>query len=533
MPHLIRLLHVDDNPDDRILVQRALAPRFPDMDYIGVGTAADYARHIDTHLDCVITDYRIGWTDGLAVLRDVRQRHPEVPILMFTNTGSEEVCAAGMKAGLSDYIVKRKEEFPRLPALVATAMELSQARQALLERDRQLRELLEREQFARAEAVRANHLKDEFLATVSHELRTPLSAILGWVHLLQLQKLPRERELEGFRIIERNAHAQVKLIEDLLDLSRIISGTLRIDLGPLDLLDAVNKAVDSFRAAAGEKSISLSTRFDPAPPLIRGDAQRIEQIVANLLANAIKFTPEAGAVTVSLRRVGSHVEIAVADNGVGIDQGFVPHLFDRFRQSDAGPTRRHGGLGIGLSVAKNLVELHGGSLTAQSEGIGKGACFTVRFPVAVMRESVLQQAEASAGDEAAQRLKGLRILVIDDDQDTLDIVQRILAMYGAQVNGALRATHGLESLAQQDYDVLLSDIGMPDMDGFTMIEQVRRTDHRNRDIPAAAVTAFARSQDRERALLAGFDAYLVKPIEPGELIAVVLSLVKRRRSDKA
>jgi signal transduction histidine kinase len=533
MSQPIRLFHVDDNADDRALVQRVLSPAFPAMEYIGVGTAAAYARYIGESFDCMITDYRIGWTDGLAVLQDVRQRHPDMPVLMFTNTGSEEICAAGMKAGLSDYIVKRREEFPRLPALVSAAMELAMTRRALQERDRQLQDLLEREQFARTEAVRANHLKDEFLATVSHELRTPLSAILGWAHLLQLQHLPREKELEGFRVIERNARAQAKLVEDLLDLSRIISGTLRIDLGPLDLLESVHKTVDAFRAPAADKSITLSTQFDPVPPVIRGDAQRIEQVLSNLLANAIKFTPEGGTVTVSLRRTGSHVEIAVADSGVGIDPAFLPHLFDRFRQGDVGPARRHGGLGIGLSVVKNLVELHGGAVEARSEGSGRGARFMVRFPVAVMREEVLLQAQAAAaGSDAPQRLRGLRILAIDDDSDTLDIIQRILTVYGANVDAAPDAARGLELLGQRNYDVLLSDIGMPGMDGFSMIEQLRQLSHANSDIPAASVTAFARSQDRERALLAGFDAHLVKPIEPGELIAVVLALVKRRTITK-
>lgn len=530
MTKSFRLLHIDDNPDDRVLVQRVLTPTFPAMEYIGVGTAAAYASRIDETFDCVITDYRIGWTDGLAVLHSIRQRHPDVPILMFTNTGNEEICAAGMKAGLADYIVKRKEEFPRLPTAVSAAMDLATTRRALEERNREVQELLEREQFARAEAVRANHLKDEFLATVSHELRTPLSAILGWAHLLQLQHVPREKELEGFRIIERNARAQVKLVDDLLDLSRIISGTLRIDLGPLDLLESLRKSVDAFRAAAADKSITLSTQFDPAPPVIRGDAQRIEQIVSNLIANAIKFTPQGGKVAVSLHRTGSHLEITVTDNGTGIDPTFMPYLFDRFRQGEIGPTRRHGGLGIGLSVVKNLVELHGGGVEARSEGSNKGACFTIRFPVAVMRENSLLQAQSdSVGKNTPQRLKGLHILAIDDDKDTLDIVQRILTMYGANVDAASNATQGLELLGQVQYDVLLSDIGMPGMDGFSMIEQVRRLDHANRDIAAASVTAFARSQDRERSLLAGFDAHLVKPIEPGELIAVVLALVKRRK----
>ncbi|MDB5728838.1 MAG: putative histidine kinase, atypical hybrid, partial [Noviherbaspirillum sp.] len=428
----------------------------------------------------------------------------------------------------SDYIVKRAEEFPKLPAAVRTALDLAGARRAIGVRDAQVADLLERERFARMEAVRAGHLKDEFLATVSHELRTPLSAILGWAHLLQLGRLSRQQELEAFSVIERNARIQAKLIDDILDMSRIVSGTLRIDLGPIDLLHSVRSAVDAVQPAADRKAITLTTRYDPVPPPVRGDEARVGQIVSNLLSNAIKFTPEKGSIHISLERAGSSVRIAVKDSGIGIDPDFLPHIFDRFRQSDSGPTRRHGGLGIGLSVVKSLVEMHGGTVRAYSEGIGKGACFTVAFPVAVMREHEVKAFESQVdGRHDFQKVKGLRVLAVDDDTDTLDVIERVLRVYGAEVVIASNANEALALLAGESFDVFLSDIGMPGKDGFRLIEELRASAGPNRDIPASAVTAFTRSQDRERALLAGFDTHLVKPIEPGELVAAVLALAKR------
>lgn len=526
----IHVLLIDDSDDDRMLARRAIAGSFPDAVFTEVATASQFEQQVDQRFDCVITDYRLGWGDGLTNLKRLKEKHPGQPVIMFTNTGSEEICAAGMKSGLSDYIVKRKQEFPKLPAAVRTALELAAARQALQEREARIEELFEREQAARQDAVRANHLKDEFLATVSHELRTPLSAILGWAHMLQLGRLSREKEIEAFAVIERNARTQAKLIDDILDLSRIVSGTLRIDLSPLDILATLRAALDTVQPEANAKAIIITTQFEPMPPQIRGDAARIQQIVLNLLTNAIKFTPSGGTVHLSLERAASNLQISVRDSGIGIDPAFLPHIFDRFRQMDIGPTRRHGGLGIGLSVVKSLVEMHGGFVQAFSEGTGKGARFVVSFPVAVMREQSRSRVENSEGrdNSAYEVLNGLRILVVDDDADTLDIMRHVLELYGANVTTVSSAREALQLLAQTKFDVLLSDIGMPDEDGFSLIRKIRNSTGINRDISASSVTAFARSQDREKALLSGFDAHLVKPVEPGELIAVVLSLVKRR-----
>lgn len=530
MTEVLHILLIDDSSDDRMLARRAVSAEFPGASFTEAGSAAEFEKHVRHRFDCVITDYRLGWGDGLTVLKRLKENNPEQPVIMFTNTGSEEICAAGMKSGLADYIVKRKEEFPKLPAAIRTALELTTARQALREQQAHIADLLERERAARTEAVRANHLKDEFLATVSHELRTPLSAVLGWAHLLQLGRMTREKEAEAFAVIERNARAQAKLIDDILDLSRIVSGTLRIDLSPLDILKTLHSALDAVQPDAAAKSITITTQLESMPPPIRGDAPRIQQIVLNLLTNAIKFTPEAGTVHLTLERVRSSLQIAVRDTGIGIAPEFLPHIFDRFRQSDIGPTRRHGGLGIGLSVVKSLVEMHGGSVQAFSEGPGKGARFVVKLPVAVMREQSLMEMEAdSASNKTSyESLKGLHILAVDDDADTLAIIKHVLETYGVEVTTANRAQAALTLLNEKKYDVLLSDIGMPEEDGFSLIQKIRNSTGINSDIPASSVTAFARSQDRERALLSGFDTHLVKPIEPGELLAVVMALIKRR-----
>lgn len=530
MTHAIQILLVDDNPDDRELARRAIALAMPEARFLEAGEAAQFEALLEASYDCVITDFRLGWSDGLAVLGRIKERHPERPVIMFTNTGNEDVCSAGMKSGLSDYIVKRREEFPKLPAAVRTSLELLAARRAVRERDAHVLDLLERERSARAEAERANRLKDEFLSTVSHELRTPLGAILGWAQLLQMQRVSREEEIKAFEVIERNAKAQAKLIEDLLDMSRILSGTLRIDMGPTDLLAAMQTVIDAARPAAEKKSVEIRTHVDAMPPPVRGDASRIQQIIANLVDNAIKFSAEGGVVDVSLQRVAASLQITVQDGGKGIEPAFLPHIFERFRQSDMGPTRRHGGLGIGLSVTKSLVEMHGGRIEVHSEGLGRGARFVVRVPVAVMREDKIRTFEDSPPESAEfQKLRGVKILVVDDDPDTLDLIRRVLAVHAAEVTGASSAAECLERLQAEPFDVLLSDIGMPDEDGFSLIRKVRALAGSNRTIPASSVTAFARSQDRERALLSGFDAHLVKPIEPGELVAVVLSLIRNVR----
>jgi signal transduction histidine kinase/CheY-like chemotaxis protein len=405
------------------------------------------------------------------------------------------------------------------------------ARKAAEERLR----LLESERSARAEAERASELKDEFLATVSHELRTPLGAMLGWTQILQLRPMSPAELHQGLSAIERNARAQTQLIEDLLDMSRITSGTLRLDVQPVYPAAFIEPAVETVRPAAAAKEIRMDSILDPSAGPITGDVSRLQQVVWNLLSNAIKFTPKGGKVQVRLRRVNSHVEVSVADTGIGIAPEFLPHVFERFRQADGSPTRAFGGLGLGLSIVRRLVELHGGSVEAQSDGIGQGACFSVNLPVALLPFSTGRgeraQPRASLSPPVAMEvvdLSGVRILVVDDDPDTREMLGRVLTECGADVERAGSSAEALAIIERRSPDLLVSDIGMPDADGYELLRGVRRLEReRGGRLPAIALTALARSEDRTRALRAGFLVHIAKPVEPAELVATVASVTGR------
>jgi signal transduction histidine kinase/CheY-like chemotaxis protein len=400
-------------------------------------------------------------------------------------------------------------------------------------------QLLESEQAARSEAERASRLKDEFVATLSHELRTPLSAILGWAHILREPAIEPDQIRAGVEVIERNARAQAQIIEDLLDMSRIIAGQIRLDVQQVDLADVVESALGTVRPAAEAKGIRLHTLVDPKVGAVRGDPQRLQQIVWNLLSNAIKFTPKDGRVEVSIARVNSHVEIAVADTGQGIRSEFLPHVFDRFRQADGSTTRRHSGLGLGLSIVKQLVELHGGTIRAKSAGAGQGATFTVELPRMPVHEEEFERAhpETPAPVSFAHEpmsLTGLRVLVVDDEPDAREIVRRLLAGHGAVPECAASAIEALAAFRKMRPDVIISDIGMPEKDGYELIRDIREMEKTlGGTTPAVALTAFARSADRTRAMLAGYQMHLAKPVEPAELIATVASVSRRsgRRDD--
>ena len=406
-----------------------------------------------------------------------------------------------------------------------------EAREAAEERLR----LLESERAARAEAERASELKDEFLATVSHELRTPLGAMLGWTQILQLRPMSPEELKHGLSAIERNARAQTQLVEDLLDMSRITSGTLRLDVQPLYPVAFIEPAIETVRPAASAKDIRIEPILDPTAGPIAGDVSRLQQIVWNLLSNAIKFTPKGGRVQVRLRRVDSYVEMSVADSGIGIAPEFLPHVFERFRQADGSATRVFGGLGLGLAIVKRLVELHGGSVEAFSEGVGKGACFAVRLPVALIPQSAgwgeRTQAPTSISLPVPMEvvdLSGVRILVTDDDADTREMLARVLTECGAKVQLATSSIEALAIFESQPLDLLVSDIGMPDVDGYELLRRVRRLEReRGGRLPAIALTALARTEDRTRALRAGFLVHIAKPVEPAELIATVASVMGR------
>jgi PAS domain S-box-containing protein len=403
-------------------------------------------------------------------------------------------------------------------------------------RNVELRErLLIEERTAREEAERNNRMKDEFLATLSHELRTPLNAIVGWAELMKHNE-DEQTLREGAEVIERNARIQTQLIEDLLDMSRIVSGKIRLDVQSINPAVFVNAAVETVMPAAKARNISLTTEIDSQAGFVLGDSGRLQQVTWNLLSNAIKFTPVGGTVKIALHRIESRVEISVSDTGQGIEAQFLPHVFERFRQADSSAARRHGGLGLGLAIVKQLVELHGGSVRAQSGGPNQGSTFVVSLP--------MHSTQTISGDgqpDAAIRripdgdgccLKGVNVLLVDDEPDARELVTRVLQASGASVVSAGSGAEALALRQQQRPDILISDIGMPGMDGYELIRRMRERDDPSVErIPAVALTAFARSEDRTRALLAGFLVHVSKPVQPSELVATVASITGRTGSD--
>jgi len=409
------------------------------------------------------------------------------------------------------------------------ARDISERR--LVEHARQT--LLEHERKARSEAEALNRSKDQFLATLSHELRTPLNAIYGWARMFAEGALDPAATRNAAQAILRNARIQVQLIEDLFDVSRVITGKMRLDVRAMNVLAALEAAVETVRPAAAGKGIRLDTTLDPRAAPIMGDPDRIQQIAWNLLSNAVKFTPKGGRVQLHLRRVNSHIEIIVSDTGEGVAAEHLPHLFERFHQADTGPTRRHAGLGIGLSLVKHLVELHGGKVTAISPGLGQGTTFTVTLPVSVMYP--VPSTEGPSGDHGARTidtdslkpisLRDLRVLVVDDDREGRELAALILTNAGAETRTAASADQAVQMLGEWWPDVLVSDLEMPGEDGYSLLRRVRQEMAlRGRRLPALALTAYGRSEDRVRVLAAGFNLHLAKPADPTELVLAVASL---------
>ncbi|MBC7456482.1 MAG: response regulator, partial [Massilia sp.] len=424
-----------------------------------------------------------------------------------------------------------------IAAQAAVAIDNTRLYEAAQRAAEERKDLLESERVARAEAERTSQMKDEFLATLSHELRTPLSAILGWAQVLQRGTRDAADLARALQTIERNARVQAQLIEDLLDMSRITSGKVLLDIETLAPAGVIDAAIETVRPAAEAKGIELERRYAPHSGLIAGDPARLQQVIWNLLSNAIKFTARGGRVEIDLRQDGANVVIAVRDNGAGIAPKFIAHVFERFRQGDASTSRAHGGLGLGLSIVKHLIEQHGGTVRAQSEGEQRGACFTVELPAAsaelmAARPQRARNTSPSPGapGSAPRDLARLKVLVVDDEADARELIKRILTDCNASVTTANSAHAALAAFRATPPDLLVSDLGMPEIDGFALLAQVRALGAAaGGNVPAVALTAFARSEDRLRVLEAGFAAHVSKPVEPAELIATVTRLARPGR----
>ena len=402
------------------------------------------------------------------------------------------------------------------------ARDVTDQKRAAAERDR----LLEAERIARAEAERANRAKDDFVAMVSHELRTPLNAILGWTQLMTRGRNDPALIQRGMDVVARNTRLQAQLISDLLDISRIVAGKLQLETRSVDLRSIVGESLVTMEEEARSKGVVIEQALDDAGALVSGDASRLQQICWNLVSNAVKFTPRGGRVRVGLTFDGPWARVEVADTGVGIRPEFLSHVFDRFQQADRSITRQFGGLGLGLSIVKHLVELHGGTVQAASEGEGKGATFTVTLPVASDVTAQERRRDRAESVDIGVALDAIRLLVVEDEADTLEFLRRLLTTHGATVLTAATANEALSLVLNQRPDLMISDIGLPGMDGYDLIQNVRRQTSPGRDIPAIALTAYARTEDRTRALRAGYQAHIAKPVEPNELLAMIASFVE-------
>ncbi len=435
---------------------------------------------------------------------------------------------AGLRWLLRDISQRRQLEETQLRATLAEMT--NQALEAEIAQRKRLEQELRRQ----AESLsQANTLKDEFLAIVSHELRSPLNAMLGWAQMLRNRRLDEVVVARALETIERNARAQVKLIEDLLDISRIVRGNLHLNIRPINLIGVIRAAVDSSQLAITAKEIELRMALDESASLVTGDSDRLQQIIWNLLSNAIKFTPNQGQIEIRLERIATNAVITVSDSGQGIHPDFLPYVFDRFRQAERATTRHHGGLGLGLAIVRQLVEMHGGKVEAQSAGDGQGATFMVQLPLLATQKMLDEAAQPTvvAGDTAryvsCPNLNSVYVLVVDDEADTRDLVTVVLEQAGANVRATGSVNEALQVIQHSQPDILISDVGMPEQDGYTLIRQIRQIESlQSGSLPAIALTAYAREEDGKQLLNAGFQLHLPKPVEPAALVAAVASQIK-------
>ncbi|HEX6837711.1 MAG TPA: response regulator [Polyangia bacterium] len=532
-----RILVVDDVDANRLALSAVLEPLGQTIVEARSGEEALKAT-LQHEFAVILMDVQMPVMDGFVTVQLLRQRERTryTPVIFITAFGDISHQARGYGLGAFDFITKPFDS-DVIRARVGALTTLWQRGAMIVAQSAELRAQAvasERERAAREAAETANRMKDEFLAVVSHELRTPLNAILGWAELLSAGTLPPERVQHGLETIARNARMQARLVEDLLDVSRIIAGKLAIDRKPADLAAIVKRAAETVAPQANGKRVGLELVIAPGDYEVVGDAARLQQVVWNLLSNAVKFSAEGTHVELTLASSGGEIELVVVDHGSGIDPDFLPYVFDRFRQAEQTNGRQSGGLGLGLAIAQRIVQLHGGEISAASDGPGRGASFTVRLP-ARAREAVPQtivQSEKS-GPSTGQwrpialptpRLDGLRVLFVDDEPDARELVTMVLADAGASVRTASSADEALSLIDRERFDVMVSDIGMPGEDGYSLMRKVAS---RKEPLPGIALSAFTSAQDRERALSAGFTTHLAKPLDAPSLIAFVDRLARR------
>ena len=521
MPDQSLILIVDDNETARYAKARTL--RAAGFDVIEAATAGDALRLVaERGPRLVVLDVQLPDFDGWEACRRLKQDPATASTLVLQTSAtfvSEQDTVRSLESGADACLTEPVDPL----VLVATVRALLRARVA----EDTMREALARESAARGVAETANRAKDEFLALLSHELRSPLGAILTWVTLLRDGNVDDALATRGLEAIERNTRVQVKLIEDLLDVSRIITGKTRLEVGLVDLARVIEAALESVRAAAFAKGVRVDAFLAPELGAVLGDATRLQQVVWNLVSNAVKFTPKGGWVEVRLEARESQAVVLVSDSGKGIDPTFLPFIFDRFRQADSSTTRAEGGLGLGLAIVRHVVELHGGTVEADSEGVGSGATFRVRLPLPALRETRATIVATRSPVGAARALEGVQLLVVDDEPDARDAIAAVLVSSGATVATARGVREALASVARPPApDVIVTDIAMPGEDGFALMRELRN-DPPDRRIPVLALTAYAGEPEAERIREAGFDAHLAKPIEAAKLVAAVAALADR------
>jgi signal transduction histidine kinase/CheY-like chemotaxis protein len=499
--------------------------------------------------DCLlVTGTPSGINDVLSALQKSIE---QIPVIAITDSGGDELLR-GIGREVGECLNREAVSSAVLRRTVSRAIEMTRMQCLIEQQARQIEELnlrleterrqmLERERRAHEMAEAVSRDKDEFIAVVSHELRAPLNAILGWARILKIGKYNAKTFEHAVDVIERSARTQQRLIEDLLDTARVIRGKLRLETKPVDLARVIEASADSVHPAAEAKGIDLKLKLKGKNNVITGDEDRLQQVVWNLLSNAVKFTPEGGQVEVQLERADPYLQIIVKDTGRGIGRDFLPYIFDRFQQADLASRRRHSGLGLGLALVRHLVELHGGTVEAESAGEGHGATFRVRLPLPALRQRVDERKQNTREEKTAVSscsLESVRALVVDDDPDARDLVATLLRQYGAQVTTAASAAEAYDCIKSSEPsarpEILVSDIGMPEEDGYSLIESVRRLDTEEGGlIPAVALTAYGRASDRIRALSAGFQTHMPKPVEPAELVMMIYSLIRNQERGKS